>query len=85
MRRATRAALAHVDMAMIRPGHRVNVICSEHGFGMDGGFGYAEMLGAIRDEIVSRTGCRNVKLVVMAWHGRKEPQELIDYFDLGKR
>ena len=85
MRRATLDALAPVDMTMIKPNHRVNVICSEHGFGMDGGFGYAEMLGAIRDEIVARTGCRNVKLVVIAWHGRKEPQELIDYFGLDKR
>jgi hypothetical protein len=85
MRRAALDALAGVDMAMIKPGHRVNVICSEHGFGMDGGFGYAEMLGAIRDEIVSRTGCRNVKLVVIAWHGRKEPRELIEYFRLRQR
>ncbi len=85
MRRATLDALVSVDMTMIKPNHRVNVICSEHGFGMDGGFGYAEMLGAIRDEIVARTGCQNVKLVVIAWHGRKEPQELIDYFGLDKR
>lgn len=85
MRRATLDALARVDMSMIKPDHRVNIICSEHGFGMDGGYGYAEMLGAIGDEIVSRTGCQNTKLVVIAWHGRKEPQELIGYFSLDKR
>jgi hypothetical protein len=85
MRRATLNALARVDMDMIKPNHRVNVICSEHGFGMDGGFAYADMLQAIRDEIVERTGCQNVKLVVIAWHGRKEPQELIDFFRLDER
>jgi hypothetical protein len=85
MRRATLDALAGVDMSMIKPNQRVNVICSEHGFGMDGGFGYAEMLQAIRDEIVERTGCLNVKLMVIAWHGRKEPQELIDFFGLDER
>lgn len=85
IRRAALAALQHVDMSMIKPHQRVHVVCSEHGFGMDGGFGYAEMLGAIRDEIVSRTGCRNVKLVVIAWHGRKEPQEFIDYYGLAER
>lgn len=85
VRKAALDALAGVDMSMIQPKHRVNIICSEHGFGMDGGFGYAEMLQAIRDEIVSRTGCLNVKLVVIAWHGRKEPQELIEYFGLDER
>ena len=82
MRQATLDALAHVDMDMIKPNHRVHVICSEHGFGIDGGFPYANMLGAIRDEIISRTGCQNVKLVVIAWHGRKEPDEFIEYYGL---
>jgi hypothetical protein len=82
MRRATLDALAHVDMDMIKPSHRVHVLCSEHGFGIDGGFPYANMLAAIRDEIVSRTGCQNVKLVVIAWHGRKEPDEFIEYYGL---
>jgi len=85
IRRAALDALADVDMDMIKPSHRVNVICSEHGFGIDGGFGYAEMLGAIRDSIVERTGCQNVKLVVIAWHGRKEPQEFIDFYGLSER
>jgi hypothetical protein len=85
VRAAADRALAGVDMSMIQPNHRVNVLCSEHGFGMDGGFPYAEMLTAVRDAIVDRTGCHNVKLVVVAWLGRKEPQELIDFFGLDER
>jgi hypothetical protein len=36
-------SLAGIDLSMIQPGHSVNVVCSEHGFGMDGGLPYAEM------------------------------------------
>ncbi len=84
-RRAAQEALARVDMSMIQPRQTVNVLCSEHGFGMDGGRPYAEMLGQIRDVIVERTGCRNVRLIVVAWLGRKEPGELIEFFDLHTR
>lgn len=83
--RSAQDALQGVDMSMIQPHHSVNILCSEHGFGMDGGRPYAEMLGQIRDEIVRRTGCTNVKLIVVAWLGRKEPGELIEYFDLADR
>ena len=85
VRAATVAALSGVDISMIRPGHRVNVICSEHGFGMLGGRAYAEMLGTIRDEIVARTGCAEVWLIVVAWLGKKEPGELIEFFGLAER
>jgi hypothetical protein len=52
---------------------------------MDGGSAYAEMLHTIRDEIVNRTGCREVRLIVVAWLGRKEPGELVEYFELDRR
>lgn len=77
-------ALSDVDMSMIRPEHTVNVICSEHGFGMDGGLPYAEMLTAIKEELRDRTGC-TVRLIVVAWLGRKEPGELVEFFHLDER
>jgi hypothetical protein len=78
-------ALSGVDMSMIEPTHTVNVVCSEHGFGMCGGYAYVEMLATIRDEIARRTGCEKVRLVVVAWLGAKEPEELIDHFGLADR
>ncbi|SHN15516.1 hypothetical protein [Cryptosporangium aurantiacum] len=85
VRRAAEAALAHVDMSMILPAHTVNVLCSEHGFGMLGGQAYVEMLTTVKDEIQRRTGCRNVRLVVIAWLGAKESDELVEYYELDRR
>ncbi|ROO87956.1 hypothetical protein EDD29_5605 [Actinocorallia herbida] len=85
IRRSTEAVLASVDMAMIGENDTVNLLCSEHGFGMLGGHAYAEMLTAIKDEIERRTGCRKVRLVVIAWLGAKEPEELIEYYELDRR
>lgn len=78
-------ALSRVDMSMIKPTDVVNVLCSEHGFGMLGGHAYAQMLETIKDEIESRTGCTKVRLVVIAWLGAKEPGELIEYYELDRR
>ena len=85
MRQAAERALADIDLSMIHPGHSVNVICSEHGFGMLGGHAYAEMLGTIRDVIVERTGAVEVRLVVVAWLGAKEPDEIVSFFGLDLR
>jgi hypothetical protein len=85
VREAAEGALDGVDMSMIQPGHSVNVLCSEHGFGILGGHAYAEMLGTIRDVIVERTGATEVRLIVVAWLGRKEPEEFVEYYGLGAR
>lgn len=85
IRRATEDALAAVDMSMVKAKDTVNVLCSEHGFGMLGGYAYAEMLTAIRDIVKERTGCAKVRLVVIAWLGAKESQEIIDYYALDAR
>jgi hypothetical protein len=80
VRQATRDALAKVDMSMISPNDKLNILCSEHGFGMDGGWAYAEELKTIRDVIVERTGCSGVWLVVIAYQGYKESEEIVEYF-----
>ncbi len=62
VRAAAEAALARVDMSMIKPEHTVNVLASHHGFTLLGGEPYAEMLKTIKDEIERRTGCKNIRL-----------------------
>jgi hypothetical protein len=85
VRASTDRVLAGVDMSMIKSTDTVNVLCSEHGFGMLGGWAYAEMLTAIRDAVQQRTGCANVRLVVIAWLGAKEADEIIEYYGLDER
>jgi hypothetical protein len=77
---ATRAVLTDIDMSMIEPRHSVNILCSEHGFGILGGFAYAQMLKTLRDVVEERTGCENLRLVVIAWLGFKESKEIIDFY-----
>lgn len=85
VRTSAEAILATVDMSKIQPTDTVNVLCSEHGFGMAGGWAYAEMLTVIKESIKQKTGCTNVRLVVIAWLGAKEADELIEYYELDKR
>jgi len=84
IRAAAQRVLAGVDMSMIKPGDVVNVLCSEHGFGMLGGHAYAEMLETIKLEVQRRSGA-TARLVVIAWLGAKEPGELIEYYELDRR
>lgn len=84
VRAAAERVLAGVDMSMIKRGDIVNVLCSEHGFGMLGGHAYAEMLETIKLEVERRTGA-TARLVVIAWLGAKEPGELIEYYELDRR
>lgn len=81
IREATRAALANVDMSKIGPTDSINILCSEHGFGIIGGHAYAEMLRTIRDVIEERTGNPNARLIVIAYVGFKESEEIIEYYD----
>jgi hypothetical protein len=82
IRTAAEKALEDVDMNMIKAGDTVNILCSEHGFGIMGGLAYAEMIKTIRDEVRSRTGCENVRLRVTVGFGYKEAPEIIDYYGL---
>jgi hypothetical protein len=55
IRSATEEALAGVDMSMIKTDDTVNILCSEHGFGILGGWAYAEMIKTIKDVVRTRT------------------------------
>jgi hypothetical protein len=82
IRRATREALASVNMDMIATHDTVNILCSEHGFGILGGHPYAEMLRTIKDVVSERTGCGNIRLRVAVWAGFKEADEFIRHYRL---
>lgn len=82
IRANTLKALEKVDMSMIRPGQSVNVCASHHGFTLLGGAPYAEMLKAIRDAIVERTGCENVRLRAGVGLRFRETEEYIKAFGL---
>lgn len=62
VRAETEAALAKVDMSMIKPGHTVNILASHHGFTFLGGQPYAEMLRTIKDVLERETPVKEVRL-----------------------
>ena len=80
VRAATRAALADVDMSKIGADSSVNILASEHGFGLMGGWPYAEMVKTIRDVLVERTGCRDVRLRLAIYRGFQEADEVREHF-----
>ena len=51
IREETERALAAVDFSKIKPGHKVNILASHHGFTFLGGEPYAEMLRTIKAPI----------------------------------
>ncbi|MBW1789647.1 MAG: hypothetical protein JRK53_24045 [Deltaproteobacteria bacterium] len=82
VRRAAEQSLAHVDMTMIKPGDSVNLLCSEHGFSILGGEPYAEMLRTVKDVVLERTGCENIRLRFCVGSGLTEAREMIPYYKL---
>ena len=80
--KATDKALSAVDMAMIKPGDTVKLLSSEHGFSLLGGEPYVKMLAAVRNGIRARTGCEDVRLMVGAYKGFREADEVIAHYDL---
>lgn len=83
--RATEKALEAVDMTMIKPGHTVKLLSSEHGYSIMGGQPYVTMLQALKETIEKKTGCRDVRLMVGAYRGFRESAEMIEHFDMKKR
>jgi hypothetical protein len=80
VRKATEDALANVDMGMIRPGDKVNVLCCEHSFIIQGGEPYAEIIRATKDVVKERTGCEDIRLRIGAGVGFHEAEELVEHY-----
>jgi len=80
VRKAAEKALAKVDMSMIRHQDTINILCDEHGFLIEGGEPYAEMIRTIKDIVQEKTGCKNIRLRVAAGSGMKESDEMLRDF-----
>ena len=83
IRKATEETLKNVNMDKIRPDHTVNLLCSEHGFAILGGWPYVEMLKTIKDVVEARTGCR-VRLRAAMYRGFREAKEVVEHYNLEK-
>ena len=62
IRRETETALAKVNFSKIKPGNKVNILASHHGFTFLGGKPYAEMLRTIKDVVERETPAKEVRL-----------------------
>jgi hypothetical protein len=82
IRRSTEEALASVDMSMIKPDDKVNLLCSEHGFALMGGEPYAEMVKTIKDVVIEKTGCNNIRLRFCCGEGLSEARQMIPQYGL---
>ncbi len=82
VRKASREALYKVDMSMIKSNHTVNVLASHHGFTLLGGIPYAELLKIVKDVIIERTGCRNIRLRAGVGMRFRETEEYIKRYGL---
>ena len=78
----TREALERVDMSSITPETSVNIVCSEHGFCICGGKPYVQMLKTLRDVVIEKTGCIDLRLRVVMWRTPKEGQEAVEFYNL---
>lgn len=84
IRKATEDALKNVNMAMIRPRDKVNILSSQYGYQIMGGDVYAEMIRTIKDVVEERTGCRNIRLRVTTGFRIREPDEIIRHYKLNE-
>jgi hypothetical protein len=80
VRAETRASLAKVDMSRLTADDSVNILASEHGFGLMGGWPYAEMIKTIREVVLERTPCRRINLRLAIYRGFREADEVNHHF-----
>ena len=71
-------------MSDITPETSVNIVCAEHGFCLCGGKPYIEMIKTIRDVVLERTGCIDLRLRVVMWRTPRECTEAIEYYNLNE-
>ncbi len=84
IRELTDRALKDVDLSKIQPGDSVNILTSHHGYSIQGGEAYAEMIRAIRDEIERRCRTSNIHLRAGVGLRFRETEEYIHKFQLDK-
>jgi hypothetical protein len=84
IRRATAEALANVNMDKIKPNSSVNILTSQYGFMIMGGFAYREMVRTVKEVVEQRTGCTNIRLRIATGFRLKEPDEVIEHYELDK-
>ena len=84
IRELTIQELRHVDLSKIKAGDSVNILASSHGFSIFGGEGYAEMIRAVRDEVVRCSGTENIALVAGVGLRFRETEEYITKFGLDR-
>lgn len=84
IRKSTEAALVNCDMSKIRPDSTVNILTSQYGFMIMGGFAYREMVRTIKEVVEQRTGCKKVRLRIATGFRLKEPEEIIEHYGLAE-
>ncbi len=84
IRKATAEALTNVDMSKIKPNGSVNILTSQYGFMIMGGFAYREMVRTIKQIVEQRTGCTDIRLRITTGFRLKEPEEIIEHYGLAE-
>jgi hypothetical protein len=84
IRRATEAALKNVNMDKIKPDSSVNILASQYGFMIMGGFAYREMVKTVKEVVEQRTGCKDIRLRIATGFRLKEPAEIIEHYKLNE-
>lgn len=75
-------AIKNIDLSRVKPGDSVNICASHHGFTLLGGAPYAEVLKAVRDMVIERTGTTDVRLRTGNGLRFRECEEYIARFGL---
>ena len=82
IRESTLQAMTKIDLSKIQPGDSVNILASHHGFTIQGGEAYAEMIRVVRDEVARRCNSDNISLRSGNGLRFRESEEYIERFKL---